>query len=151
MPYTEAQLKSSLELCLAIRDHYGFTEVAPHWEISPGRKVDTNPLFPLGSFRGRMEGRQDEEFLLRVLPGAILRRWPSFNASNRLNVSDDDGWFRPNKSGVYPVSGTPDEFPAELLTDRPKDQLWYQVLVERKGEEDTLAWVWAGHVKEDRP
>jgi N-acetylmuramoyl-L-alanine amidase len=151
MPYTEAQLRASMDLVLAIRDRYEIDEIAPHWEISPGRKVDTNPLFPLNTFRGRLEGRQDAEFVLRASPAAVFRQWPSFNASNRLSRIDDDGWFKPVKSGVFPVSGSPDEMPAELLDVKPKDQLWYQVRLEAAGQEDTLAWVWSGHVKEDRP
>lgn len=61
MPYTPAQIDAGLELCLAIKEAYGITDVAPHWLISPRRKIDTNPLFPLVWLQGRLLGRKNEE------------------------------------------------------------------------------------------
>jgi len=60
MPYTPEQIATGLALAIAIREKYDVHKVAPHWEIAPGRKVDTNPLFPLEWLRGRMLGRADE-------------------------------------------------------------------------------------------
>ena len=56
MDYTPAQIATVKALCAAIRDAYGVTFIAPHWEISPGRKVDTNPLFPLEDLRAATFG-----------------------------------------------------------------------------------------------
>jgi len=151
MAYTERQLEASLALCLAIRERYGIEAVAPHWEISPGRKVDTNPLFPLAQLRGRLLGREDATFVLQSLPSAIFRKWPSFNASNRIVGLDDDGFFTPLDSGVFEVSGNPDEMPDEIAKSGiPQPQLWYKVVLERAGQESIPAWVWSGHVKETR-
>lgn len=150
MPYTEAQLNASLELLLAIRDEYGIEDIVPHWEISPGRKVDVNPLFPLQQFRGRLEGRQDNTFFLLARPGAILRKWPSFNAGNKISQIDDDGIFFPVRSGVFPVQGHVDEMPLEIASGMPEPQLWYKVIIETKDKPDTPAWIWHGHVKETR-
>lgn len=47
LAYTDAQIATVTELCHAIRVAYGVTFIGTHWQISPGRKVDTNPLFPL--------------------------------------------------------------------------------------------------------
>lgn len=152
MPYTEEQLGASLGLCLAIRERYGITDVAPHWEISPGRKVDTNPLFPLASVRGRLTGRGDEDFILQSLPSAIFRQWPSFNRGNRITALDDDGFFAPLSSGVFDVSGQLDEMPEEIAkATEPSAQLWYKVTLEQADKEPVPAWVWSGHVKETRP
>jgi N-acetylmuramoyl-L-alanine amidase len=61
MPYTEAQLTTGFALCMAIKEKYNITSCAPHWEISPGRKIDTNPLFPLERLRSRLIGRGDDD------------------------------------------------------------------------------------------
>ena len=43
---------------MAIRDAYGVTFIAPHWEIClpKGRKKDTNPFFPLEELRAATFG-----------------------------------------------------------------------------------------------
>ena len=45
--YTAEQIEAVTELCRAIAEEYGISDILTHWMISPGRKVDTNPLFPL--------------------------------------------------------------------------------------------------------
>jgi N-acetylmuramoyl-L-alanine amidase len=45
--YTPEQVRAVTELCKAICREYGIKDIVTHWMISPGRKVDTNPLFPL--------------------------------------------------------------------------------------------------------
>ncbi|WP_200837963.1 peptidoglycan recognition protein family protein, partial [Starkeya nomas] len=55
--YTPEQIATVTDLCRALRDAYptiGF--IAPHWEIAPGRKVDTNPRFPLSRLRNSIFG-----------------------------------------------------------------------------------------------
>lgn len=152
MPYTEPQLAASLELLLAIRDRYGISDIAPHWEISPGRKVDINPLFPLQSFRSRLEGRQDAELTIQAKPGAVFRNWPSWYRANQLdNPIDDDGWFLSIKTGTYKVEGDLEEIPNELRGLTAPAQLWYNVTIQSADKPDYTAWIWSGHVKEVRP
>ena len=47
MAYTEEQIAINIMIGRALKAAYGITDVVPHWFISPGRKVDTNPQFPL--------------------------------------------------------------------------------------------------------
>ena len=48
LPYTDAQVNAVGELCRALIKAYpSITDIGTHWIISPGRKIDTNPLFPL--------------------------------------------------------------------------------------------------------
>ena len=54
LPHTPEQLSSALSLCLALRDTYGIEWLATHWQISPGRKVDPNPTFPLEQFTAKV-------------------------------------------------------------------------------------------------
>lgn len=152
MPYTEDQLAASFTLLLALRDRYGISDIAPHWEISPGRKVDTNPLFPLTQFQQKLEGREDAELTIQTKPGAVFRKWPSFYADNELHNFNDDGWFLPVKTGVYKVEGEPAEIPQELQLPIPPPQLWYNITIDATSVRPSYtAWVWSGHVKETRP
>lgn len=47
MDYTPEQITAVTELCKALATTYPINAITTHWAISPGRKVDTNPLFPL--------------------------------------------------------------------------------------------------------
>lgn len=65
LPYTDAQIKSMKDLCRALCEEYAeCNEIVTHWMISPGRKIDTNPLFPLEDVRayafGTDDGHEDE-------------------------------------------------------------------------------------------
>ena len=62
MPYTQAQIAAVLGILEALRREYpGITEVTTHWFVSPGRKVDPNPLFPFKYIQSRFEGRADND------------------------------------------------------------------------------------------
>jgi len=60
MDYTEAQIEAVCGICCALVSKYSMTFIQPHWFISPGRKLDTNPLFPLEHVRGLAFGRGGE-------------------------------------------------------------------------------------------
>lgn len=60
MPYTPAQIQAVKEFCRAVMDEYpDCNEIVTHWMVSPGRKIDTNPLFPLEEVREYAEGKVD--------------------------------------------------------------------------------------------
>lgn len=98
MPYTEEQITSVIQLLEALfhRQGHDLTDIRTHWYVSPGRKVDTNPLFPLEHIRSRIFGREEpmdkledvtafyagpNEFVEIEAPSDMLnmRAWPSFN------------------------------------------------------------------------
>ncbi len=83
LTYTEAQITTLIHLCQALVKKYDLAFITTHWDISPGRKVDTNPLFPLEEVREAVFGNGDgqDEGLTgsRVIADANLRRWPSYN------------------------------------------------------------------------
>jgi N-acetylmuramoyl-L-alanine amidase len=56
MPYTPKQLEACRGIGRALVIEYGLKDVTTHWAIAPGRKVDTNPLFPLVAQRAFMLG-----------------------------------------------------------------------------------------------
>ncbi|AZB57247.1 N-acetylmuramoyl-L-alanine amidase [Cereibacter sphaeroides] len=110
MPYAEAQITAVLELLRALFEGVPtLRDIATHWYVSPGRKVDTNPLFPLEHVRARILGRDDpadaeaEAFSEPVTPTPAnskmvvvetagdalnLRRWPSFNPNILARIPD---------------------------------------------------------------
>lgn len=55
--YTEAQLDAATAVGAILHARYAFEDVLGHDDISPGRKVDPGPLFPMNSFRSRVIGR----------------------------------------------------------------------------------------------
>ncbi|WP_353428742.1 N-acetylmuramoyl-L-alanine amidase [Paracoccus denitrificans] len=97
MDYTPEQITAgTLLLETLFRDIRTLKDITTHWYVSPGRKVDTNPLFPLEQIRAKVLGRDDPAqvaaeagsapsptaTMLRVVTAGSnlnLRRWPSFN------------------------------------------------------------------------
>ncbi|NIZ13925.1 N-acetylmuramoyl-L-alanine amidase [Phaeobacter sp. HF9A] len=106
MHYPEAQLDTLLWLLrLLFSEVQTLRDIRPHWYVSPGRKVDTNPLFPLDHVRSYILGRDDpaeeEATALSKPVGADelaivsangdrlnLRRWPSFNPNIIAKIPD---------------------------------------------------------------
>lgn len=97
MPYSAEQIVAVMDLLNALFNGIPtLKDITTHWYVSPGRKIDTNPLFPLESIRSRVLGRDDplqveaeassthvagERFVRVNVPGSTLnvRRYPSFN------------------------------------------------------------------------
>jgi N-acetylmuramoyl-L-alanine amidase len=106
MPYTEVQIETVAALCLALREAYpSIAALTTHWAISPGRKVDTNPLFPLDHVRARVMGRQDvpshgDDTDAVTTVGVNLRRWPSLG-DNVIEVLPTGKRVRIVRSGVF--------------------------------------------------
>ncbi len=57
--YTKEQIEAALEVASTLHEKYKFKDVPGHDDVSPGRKVDPGPLFPMLSFRSRVLGRDD--------------------------------------------------------------------------------------------
>ncbi|MGR3433511.1 MAG: N-acetylmuramoyl-L-alanine amidase [Shimia sp.] len=129
MPYTTEQLaacEALLHEIVAYRP--GIEDIVPHWYVSPGRKIDTGPLFPLAQIKARVLGRDDplgadlearsDPALMWVTTqtpgdGLNMRRWPSFNPNvvnviphgtrvpvERTGVFDHRPWLRVRYGGV---------------------------------------------------
>lgn len=117
MSYTEAQLDALQDLLAALfKGIPTLMDITTHWYVSPGRKVDTNPLFPLEHLRARILGRDDpadldaeaasdpvpRSTMLRIKPqsGLNMRRWPSFNP-NILRLIPQGTVVPAIRSGVF--------------------------------------------------
>ena len=55
--YTEAQINAAIKVASLLNSIYQFTDVLGHEDVSPGRKSDPGPLFPMNSFRSIVLGR----------------------------------------------------------------------------------------------
>jgi N-acetylmuramoyl-L-alanine amidase len=84
--YTEPQILAVTGLCQALFSAYKLNWLTTHWYISPGRKEDTNPLFPLDQVRSLVLGEADEEGNSAIVSAsANQRKWPSY-ADNVIQV-----------------------------------------------------------------
>lgn len=103
--YTPKQLDAALELAALLVRTYGIRDVIGHDDISPGRKQDPGPLFPMASFRGRVMGRQDEQAGLLVATEVVniregagsgfpLLAGGPLPAGTRVEVLEESGSWR---------------------------------------------------------
>lgn len=129
--YTAEQITMVQEICRALIAHYGITHILGHEEISPGRKTDPGPAFPLDRVRQNLLGanRRDEtEFDLFPSPGKVT--------ASRLNIRADAS---PGSERV----AIPLESGAAVTALREKDG-WYYVQAQVAG------WVDGRFVELDR-
>ena len=59
--YTEEQIQVTEQICSALIKTYGIKEILGHEEISPGRKIDPGPAFPLDVLRNHLLGDDREQ------------------------------------------------------------------------------------------
>jgi len=85
--YTEEQITTVEELCRQLVRTYNIKFILGHEEISPGRKIDPGPAFPLDKLRQRIfqPGRDDE-----TEPEIIFPVTATVNAS-KLNIRKGAG------------------------------------------------------------
>lgn len=103
MHYSSEQVSAVMLLLETLfRDIPTLQDITTHWYVSPGRKTDTNPLFPLAAVRAKVLGRDDPAdaqaermslenrgvVTVRSASGLNLRRWPSFNPNIILSIPD---------------------------------------------------------------
>ena len=109
MAYTAAQVEAVSAIVAAARTAYpSIAGITTHYEISPGRKVDVNPLFPLDEVRARFRGEAGAEPRAGVPEGPTAvttagvnhRRWPSY-ADNVLQVIPARTLVEVVRAGTY--------------------------------------------------
>lgn len=110
--YTEKQLETAVEVSGVLIKKYNLDYVLGHEEISPGRKVDPGPAFPLRSVRARLLGRRDDspEILetstvlnIRTGPGTQFDTLPGspLPAGTRVEILGAAGsWRRADVVGI---------------------------------------------------
>ncbi|MEM9686706.1 MAG: N-acetylmuramoyl-L-alanine amidase [Bacteroidota bacterium] len=77
--YTEVQLRVVTEVCMVLREQYNIKELLGHDDISPKRKRDPGPAFPLEQFREKVllgrRAAQESQVDTEVSGGIVLAEY----------------------------------------------------------------------------
>jgi len=87
--YTAEQMSVALEVAAALVKHYSLKDVIGHEDISPIRKSDPGPAFPMASFRAKAMGRVNESL-------------DEYEASTVLNIRSGPGSNYPTLTDALP-------------------------------------------------
>ena len=71
--FTPVQIEVATEVAALLMDSYPFKDIVGHDDISPRRKWDPGPAFPMENFKAKIVGRADEQpqLFLTTIPLAI--------------------------------------------------------------------------------
>lgn len=114
--YTEEQIEAAFTLCKALTDKYSIRHILGHEEISPVRKSDPGPAFPLDKLRERIlqadRSDTDSEAPAPIAKGIVntgalnIRSGPSaqnqtiappLSRNTEVNIlGETDGWYQVN-------------------------------------------------------
>lgn len=113
--YTEEQITTTYDICKLLINQYDIKEILGHEEISPIRKSDPGPAFPLDKMRDKLlhadrSGRQKDKFKDMENPGVVtasklnIRSGPSASNQKIANalhkgtavdvLKESDGWYQ---------------------------------------------------------
>ncbi|PWJ44185.1 N-acetylmuramoyl-L-alanine amidase [Sediminitomix flava] len=109
--YTEKQIDTVEKICeLLLATYPSIKEILGHEEISPGRKQDPGPAFPLDNLRSRLTEERDSEEAFTAMKAEVsvpllnIREMPSIQAEKvmeplpegtRLKIlGERDGWLK---------------------------------------------------------
>ena len=119
--YTEEQITIVQELCSLFIQEYGITSILGHEEISPNRKIDPGPAFPLDKMRDRLlqsdRNLDGPEIVDFPKPGVVT--------ASALNIRSGPGQLQTKIARPLP-RGTK----VKILKAQNG---WYNVAVEMKG------------------
>lgn len=127
--YTSEQIEAALKLSAMLIRKYGLLDVVGHEDISPGRKSDPGPAFPMASFRARLLGRSADRSVRR-------------ETTDTLVVREGPGTAHP-KLAIGPLS------PGTAVQVLAEQGSWRLVDVEGEvgGENDVQGWVHGGFLR----
>lgn len=136
--YTEEQIEVCFEVCRILKETYPVTLILGHEEISPGRKIDPGPAFPLDKMRDQiLEGRADaEEVVVADTAGKSMNEFPIATVkANLLNFRE-----QPYKSAL--MAGEPLPFGKRVeVLERSGE--WCKVRVSQDG------WVHGDYIQQE--
>jgi N-acetylmuramoyl-L-alanine amidase len=127
--YPPEQIESALEIASLLVATYGLRDIVGHDDISPGRKADPGPAFPMDSFRSHVFGRGEESAATHRTIAA-------------LNIRSGPG----TQYATLPGSPLPKGTPVAVLQ---RESSWWRVdvLTEVKGLMDLQGWVHHGFLE----
>ncbi len=121
--FTPEQLEATIEVSALLVDHYELEDILGHDDISPGRKVDPGPAFPMDAVRSRALGRREAE------PKTLV-------TTTHLNIRSGPGTEFDRLEGSPLPPGTP----VEVLDEAAEWRL-VDVLAVQEGPVDIQGWV----------
>ena len=127
--YTKKQIDTALEIGSTLFEKYDLLDVVGHDDISPKRKWDPGPAFPMHSFRSRIVGREEDEA-------------PKYEAMRTLNVREGPGYLHSRIIGVPIPKGTIME-----VVDTHGNWSFVDVLDEVEGDMDIEGWVFSRYIR----
>lgn len=112
--YTEEQIEAVFTLCKSLVDNYSIRHILGHEEISPIRKIDPGPAFPLDKLRDRLlhsdRSNTDSPGPSPIAKGIVntgalnVRSGPSarygiiappLNRNTEVNIlAEENGWYQ---------------------------------------------------------
>lgn len=115
LSYTEKQIEACLNVCKILMQKYpSIIEILGHDDISPIRKNDPGPLFPMENFRAKLLGRQDDTGdIFKVTANNVnLRRGAGtdFEIIRQLSKDTEVEFIKSNKGWFY-----------VFIAEKPKD------------------------------
>lgn len=132
--FTDAQIEATTQLCIALKEAYGIKYIYGHEEISPGRKVDPGPAFPLDTMRGEVFGLKTRE--------EVAENKSAVGKEGKVSASSLNIRSAPNTSGEKMADPLPNGTNVKVLEEGDG---WYKVrtTVEIEG------WVSAKYIEMD--
>lgn len=108
--FPDAQIREANGAAAAVYRHYGLKAVVGHYDISPGRKTDVGPHWPMDKTRSLCEGRADHEPVIdgkgnevdgfvNASGGLNVRRWPW--SPTKVGKLTDGSGVEIERSGFY--------------------------------------------------
>ena len=104
--YTDQQIDVVFEICELLRQQYGIVEILGHDELSPSRKQDPGPAFPMDELRSEiLQDRSDQVVagtvktnLLNIRSGAGVEHekvaQPLTKNAEVQILEEKDGWYK---------------------------------------------------------
>lgn len=123
--YEEEQISRTFEVCETLVPHFSIQHVVGHEEISPSRKTDPGPAFPLEQLRARLLSKRSEDGADHTVDIGLKKFDQGIVTASLLNFRD-----APSPNGRLlrdPLSaGTP----VSIIKERHG---WYQIKLEQVG------------------
>jgi N-acetylmuramoyl-L-alanine amidase len=127
--YPQLQLEAALEVARLLVRHYKLLDIVGHEDISPGRKTDPGPAFPMNNFKSKIIGRAENEGV-------------HFETTTHLNIRTGPGTEFLKIIDTPLPPGTVVE-----IVDAKGSWRLVDVLEELNGINDLLGWVHGSYLR----
>lgn len=135
--YPQAQLDAALELAKLLVREYGLEDVVGHDDVSPGRKQDPGPAFPMATFRADALQKNAGPIGDPIPAPAGLKPIERFRVKTTLNVRGGPG------AANATVAGSPLQ-PGSTVRGAEEQDGWKRITAEGGG---AAGWVKAEYLE----